>query len=95
MAEEFEKDCEHTAEIISRALDKGKEQTSFLIYDVNAELFEKNFVAKVAELLGGKVDGDEMIIYRDVKISFVFTTSRMICGYFENLEVSVYFIRTS
>jgi len=95
MVEEFEKDCEHTAQVIIDDLDAGEKWSSFLLYDVNAELFDKHFIPKVAKYLGGIVGEDETIIYKDITISFSFTVSNLICGCFEDLEVSAYFTRTS
>jgi hypothetical protein len=90
MTEDFERDCAHTAEVIMASLVKNEEWTSFLLYDVSVNLFDSSFITTVARYLGGRVEND-VILYEDMTIRFEFTTSRVIYGFYDDIEITINF----
>ena len=86
MDEGFESDCGHTAEVIMSTMVRSERCNAFLITDVNEELFESSFVKTVARYLGGVADGDS-IVFMGKTIYLSFTTSLVMYGNIEDLEV--------
>jgi hypothetical protein len=88
MDEGFENDCGHTAEVIMSTLVRSERNNAFLLTDVDEALFESSFVRMVARYLGGVVDGDS-IHFMGKTIYLSFTTSLVMFGNIENLEVII------
>lgn len=89
MEEEFDNDCAHTAEVIMGTLVKNENHNAFLLYDINKELFDSSFVAKVARYLGGVHSDEDTITFMGKTIHLSFTSSMVIYGNMEDLEVII------
>lgn len=78
-------DCKHTASMIKLSIERGDDWTAFLLYNVDIDNFDKQFIPCLADSLGGSVIADNTIMYNGKTLSFRFTWSYR----FDNTEVIV------